>query len=88
MACRRVSNDRALRPEKLASASLAVNSVRLEHSLEAGFFVGVMSCDDVVKPLTGFTPFRLVEALALLLVRAWQRTVLDLELALNRREHL
>ena len=63
VACRRISNGRALRPEKLASEGPAVNSVRPERSLEAGFFMGLASCEDLDKPLRVFTPFRLVEAL-------------------------
>jgi len=52
-----------LRSEKLASPASRVNSVLLKRSLEAGFFVALVTCEDVYKPLKVFTPFRLLEAL-------------------------
>src|SRR5262249_4371165 len=63
VACRRVSDGRALRLEKLASAGPPVNSFPLKRSLEAGFFQRIFACEEMDKLSAASTPSRLMEAL-------------------------
>lgn len=69
VACRRVSDGRALRLEKLARAGSPVNSFRVKRSLEAGFFQPDLACEEMDKRSAPATPFRLVEALGSALLR-------------------
>jgi hypothetical protein len=88
IAHRRASDGRALRPEKLASEALWVNSVCSERSLEAGFFLKMFLLVKTLRATDQYQSSQLVEGLVSGIDRTRQWAVLGLELALDRLEHL